>query len=329
MKARNVLLPGAALLILLSVAAMAARMGFVFYLGEPGPSDAAKTIVLPKGTGSSEMGRLLEDAGVIDSALLWPLTVKLSGRQPLKAGEYEFPAHASLASVLDLLRSGKVVVHKLTIAEGLTVKQIKSLIANAPAMAGAVEGEAAEGSILPATYFYTYGDDRGLLLARMQRGMAEMLESLWAQRAPDPLVPDKQTALILASIVERETGLPEERPHVAAVFLNRLRLHMRLQSDPTVIYAISQGAGVLDHPLGHADLAFASPYNSYANDGLPPGPICNPGRASLTAVLHPLASDDLYFVADGSGGHAFAKSLAEHNKNVTRLRQSEKNGADK
>jgi UPF0755 protein len=313
----------AALLAVLSVAAMAGRLALDAALRAPGPSAAATTLVLPKGKGTAEIGRLLAQAGVIERPVFWPILVKLSGRQPLQAGEYEFPARASPAQILDLLRRGQVVVHRLTIAEGLTVLQVKALLQGAAGAVGGVDKMPAEGRLAPSTYFYLYGEERDALVARMQKGMSDLLDEAWAGRRPDPLLPDKEAALTLASIVERETALPEERPHVAAVFLNRLRLHMRLQSDPTVIYAVSRGEGVLDRPLSHADLAVDSPYNSYAVDGLPPGPICNPGRASLMAVLHPLASDDLYFVADGSGGHAFAKSLAEHNRNVARLRRVE------
>jgi len=319
----------AAMLAVLSVAAMAGRMALDGLMTAPGPNPNIVNVVLPKGIGGQEIGRQLGAAGVVDYPKLFPLLVKLSGRQPLQAGEYDFPAHASIAAIVEMMRKGQVVVHKLTIAEGLTVLQIKALLRDAYGTSGAAEAQAAEGTLLPSTYFYFYGEERDALIGRMQKGMSDLLEELWAKRVPDPLIPTKAEAVILASIVERETGNPEERPHIAAVFLNRLRLHMRLQSDPTVIYAISHGEGALDHPLGHADLSFASPYNSYTNDGLPPGPICNPGRASLSAVLHPAASDDLYFVADGSGGHAFAKSLAEHNKNVTHLRQFEKNGAEK
>jgi UPF0755 protein len=257
----------------------------------------------------------------------WPILVRLSGRQPLVAGEYDFPAHASLAAVFDMMRHGQVVVHRLTVAEGLTAAQILALLRQAPGIGGPATLTPTEGSLMPATYFYGYGDGADALIGRMQRGMSEMLDDLWTKRESDPLLPGKQEALILASLVERETAIPEERPHIAAVFLNRLKQHMRLQSDASVIYQVSHGEGVLERPLSRADLAVAGPYNSYEVDGLPPGPICNPGRASLTAVLHPAAADDLYFVADGSGGHVFARSLAEHNQNVARLRRVEQGAA--
>jgi len=312
-------------LVFLGVAAMAGRLAVQSYLEAPGPAPEAIVVVLAKGTGTSEIGQQLARSGVIARPFLWPAVVKLSGRQALKAGEYEFPAGASLATILDMMRKGQVVIHKLTVAEGLTVMQIETILREAPAVAGKLDQTPAEGSLLPSTYFYTYGQERQDLVGRMQKGMSDLLDDAWAKRDPSLPLSSKQEAVILASVVERETGVAEERPHVAAVFENRLRLHMRLQSDPTVIYVLSHGLGVLDRPLNHGDLATPSPFNTYASDGLPPAPICNPGKASLMAVLHPLASDDLYFVADGSGGHAFAKSLADHNLNVTRLRKLEQN----
>jgi UPF0755 protein len=312
-----------AVLVLLGAAAVAAHLGFDAYLQAPGPAPESVVVVLPKGTGTQDIGNLLAKSGVIGQPAVWPVVVRLSSRQALQAGEYEFPPHASLAAILDMIRHGQVVVHKLTIAEGLTVQQIEAILREASGAAGKLAATPVEGSLLPSTYFYTYGQERQDLVGRMQRGMAEALDDAWAKRDADVPFASKDEALVMASVVERETGIAEERPHVAAVFENRLRLHMRLQSDPTVIYVLSHGQGVMDRPLTHADLATPSPYNTYASDGLPPAPICNPGRASIQAVLHPLASEDLYFVADGSGGHAFARSLADHNKNVARLRKLE------
>ncbi len=312
-----------ALLALLSVATVAARLGFDALVTAPGPASSVTTVLLPRHSSSADIGARLASAGVIAHAGWWPLLVRLSGRQPLLAGEYALPAHASVASVLDMLRRGQVVVHRLTIAEGLTVLQSLDLLRQAYGVTLPPTVTPAEGSLLPDTYFYVYGDSADDLLGRMQRGMTEFLQTAWGNRQPDPHLPDKASALVLASIIERETALADERPHIAAVFLNRLKEHMRLQSDPTVIYAVSHGQGVLARPLSRADLAAASPFNSYLSDGLPPTPICNPGRASVMAALHPADSDDLYFVADGSGGHIFARSLAEHNRNVLRLRQIE------
>jgi UPF0755 protein len=310
------------LAVVLALAGMAAG-GFLLWahsrLGTPGPAPAAVTVVIPHGTGSSAIAQQLQDAGVIDASWLFLLGTRMTGKQPLQAGEYAFPAQISLASVIDMMRRGQVVIHKLTIAEGLTVQQILTQLRQADGLSGKISLPPEEGSLMPQTYYYSLGDSRDAVLARMGRAMTENLEELWPKRARS-LALNKIEALTLASIVERETALPEERPHVAAVFLNRLKLHMRLQSDPTAIYALSNGQGVLDRPLKHDDLAIRSPYNTYVADGLPPGPICNPGRASLAAVLNPATSDDLYFVADGTGGHIFAKTLAEHNRNVTRWR---------
>ncbi len=305
-------------LALLGLAAAGGVMWGVKRLDAPGPMATATTLVIAKG---ADTGRRLADAGLVEYRWLFALATRLDRRHPLQAGEYEFPAHASMAQIIDLMQKGQVVIHKITIAEGLTVKQAMGVLRQAEAMVGRVEPPPEEGSLLPETYNYTYGEERAELVSRMQRAMGRTVDALWAKRPPDSMIAGKTEAIILASIVERETAVPAERPHIAAVFLNRLRRHMKLQSDPTVIYALSRGEGVLDRPLAHDDLSFASPYNTYVSDGLPPGPICNPGPASLAAVLHPANSDDLYFVADGGGGHVFARTLDEHNKNVARLRR--------
>ncbi|HEY1720760.1 MAG TPA: endolytic transglycosylase MltG [Magnetospirillaceae bacterium] len=289
-----------------------------------GPTPSPVTTIIAKGSGLQQIAKQLSDAGAIRSPWLFVAELALNGNPQLQAGEYGFPAHASIASIVDLMHRGQVLEHKLTIPEGLTIKQVLSLINQTPELRGGLLQQPAEGSILPQTYFYVYDDPRDALLGRMTVAATQALDKLWSERATDIPLTDKKQALILASVVERETGVATERPHVAAVFENRLRLHMKLESDPTVIYAVSQGLGVLDRPITRADLGINSPYNTYLNDGLPPGPICNPGRAAIEAVLHPLSSDDLYFVADGSGGHAFAKTLAQHNKNVEKWRQLER-----
>jgi UPF0755 protein len=211
------------------------------------------------------------------------------------------------------------VQHHLTIPEGLTAPRIIALLAHADALTGP-DVPIAEGSLLPQTYSYVWGTPRAAIAARAAAAQDRALEQAWAHRAPDLPLATPREALILASIVERETALPAERPLVAAVFLNRLRDGMRLQSDPTVVYAASGGMGTLDHALTRADLDAVDAYNTYRFGGLPPGPICSPGLASLQAVLHPADSDALYFVADGTGGHAFARTLAEHNRNVQHAR---------
>ncbi len=312
------------LLIMIGVAAG----GFLFWaksrLDAPGPLLSATNVVIPHGVRSQGIAEQLQEAGVIDQPWLFLLDLRLTGKAGLQAGEYAFPAHVTMGAVIDMMRKGQVVVRKLTFAEGLTVSQMLAELRQAPALTGKVDVPPEEGSLLPQTYHYVYGDSRDQVITRMRRAMDDTLDELWPHRVAGVGLSNKMEALILASVVERETALPEERPHIAAVFLNRLRLHMRLQSDPTVIYAVSQGEGVLPRSLTRDDLAVNSPFNTYVVDGLPAGPICNPGRASLQAVLHPAKSDDLYFVADGSGGHVFAKSLAEHNRNVAKWRSLQK-----
>lgn len=245
----------------------------------------------------------------------------------LKAGEYELAAAISPRAAAALIASGHVVQHKLTIPEGLTSAEIVALLAREPVLDGEVGETPPEGSLLPDTYFYVLGDHRPDLLHRMRRASERALAQLWAERSPSLPLASLADAVDLASIVEKETAREEERPHVAAVFLNRLRLGMKLQADPTVAYVLTKGgAKPLDHPLGHEDLAVDSPYNTYTHTGLPPTPIDNPGLAALRAVLHPATSEDLYFVADGSGGHAFARTLDEHNRNVTQLRRLQEGG---
>lgn len=289
----------------------------------PGPLPEAAAVIIPKGAGLDAIARRLVAAGVVPDRFSFMAGVKLS-RAVLKAGEYAFPAHVSPQEAMRLMDEARTVVHKLTIAEGLTTRQVLALVREADFLVGDIRRRPAEGWLLPETWHLSREDDRDELVGRMETSMRQLLDQLWAGRAAGLPLKSKEEALVLASIVERETGLKAERPMVAAVFVNRLRLGMRLQSDPTVIYGLSDGIGVLDRPLSRADLETAHRWNTYAIDGLPPTPIANPGRASLEAVLHPAASDALYFVADGSGGHVFAKSLDEHNRNVANWRKVER-----
>jgi UPF0755 protein len=319
--------------LLLAVAVLLVTVGGALWwtrikLSEPGPATASVSVVIPKGTVSADIGSLLKESDAIDRPWLFFLATHLSGRQPLLAGEYSFPSHASLGTIIDMMRRGQTVVHKLTIAEGLTVFQVLGQLRQAEGLAGNAGQTPEEGSLLPQTYFYTLGDSREALLLRMTHAMNELIDDLWKRREPNLPIANKVDAIILASVVERETAIPEERAHIAAVFFNRLKLHMKLQSDPTVIYVVSNSEGTLDRPLTRNDLLIKSPFNTYQIEGLPAGPICNPGKASLEAVLHPANSDDLYFVADGSGGHSFTKTLTEHNRNVNNLRRIESHSAD-
>ncbi len=295
----------------------------------PGPLAADTVILIPQGSGVEAIARQLHQAGVIEDPLVFRIGVRLLrvGRE-LRAGEYLFAVALSNRDAIDLLRSGQTVVRRLTLAEGLTSREIVALLEQAEAMAGSVETLPSEGSLLPETYHYARGDGRVELVARMARARDKLLGELWAGRAPNLPIASPQEAVILASIVEKETGIAGERPRVASVFVNRLQKGMRLQSDPTVVYGLTGGEGPLGRALTRKDLQVPSPYNTYLIDGLPPGPIANPGRASLEAVLNPAQTAFLYFVADGSGGHAFAKTLAEHNRNVAKWRKIQKKNSN-
>lgn len=281
------------------------------------------TLYLPPGAGARGMAAKLEEAGVIESsaAFLWVAMLEGDARA-FKAGEYAFQPGATPQDAMEKLVRGEVYVRKLTIPEGLRTSEILALLAAAEAMTGSPPQDIPEGALMPDTYHYHYGDDRAALAARMRKAMREFLADEWEKRDPALPLATPQEALTLASIVEKETGLPEERGRVAAVFINRLRLGMKLQTDPTVIYAIEREKGPLGRALAGSDLAYASPYNTYLHEGLPPGPIANPGRDAIRAALHPPVTDDLYFVATGTGngGHLFAKTLEEHNENVRKYR---------
>lgn len=317
--------------LLVALLALAAAAAAVLYVKgreafvAPGPSTSETTVVVPKGAGVERIATLLRDAGVIADPLIFRFGVRISGAQTaLKAGEYAFPAAASGETAMNVLMSGKVVQHQLTIPEGWTVKQALAAIAAAPALAGDAPTGVHEGALLPETYAYILGDTRAHVVARMKTAMDKLLADAWANRAENLPFKTPKEALILASIVERETGIASERPRVAAVFVNRLRLGMKLQSDPTVIYGLSDGAGVLDHGLTRRDLEAEHPYNTYVIAALPPAPIALPGAEAIRATLNPADTKDLYFVADGTGGHVFSKSLEDHNRNVGKWRAIER-----
>jgi UPF0755 protein len=287
-----------------------------------GPLPRQTEFVVPHGP-TEVVGQALQKAGIINGVLAFRIAVLLTDTDgPLHAGEFVFPANASLHQVLDVLRHGRQVEHHLTIPEGLTARQIAALINAAPAMTGKV-APPAEGAILPNTYDYLFGASRRVLLQRAEQALGTSLATLWADRAPGLPLDSPDQAITLASIVERETAKPEERAMVASVYLNRLRAGMKLQADPTVIYGVTDGGGVMDRPLDHADLLVPDAYNTYLNAGLPPGPIAAPGLASIEAVLHPAPTDALYFVADGSGGHLFSHDYADQQRNVAKLREQQ------
>ena len=291
-----------------------------------GPLAEATAVVVPRGS-LDQIGEVLATEGVIGNTTALEAAAVVTRRQgPVHAGEFLFPAGASLRQVLAVLRFGKPVQHKFTIPEGLTAVQVMALVQQAPAMEGAVEPPD-EGSLLPETYAYEHATPRSAVIGRAAAAMDRALQQAWAAREQGSPLADQREALILASIVERETGKAEERPRVAAVFLNRLRRGMKLQSDATVVYGVSDGIGVLDHGLTRAELDRDTPYNTYRRTGLPPGPISMPGLATLKAVTQPMATDELYFVADGTGGHVFARTDAEHARNVARWRAMERQRA--
>jgi UPF0755 protein len=315
-------------LVLLGLILLLALAGIWTYLG-PGPSARSgetTTVILERGSGVRQIGRKLEKAGVIRWSGAFVLAARASGAAgKLKAGEYQIASHASLARILDDIRAGRVVRHLITIPEGWTSAMALEAVNAAPELVGTA-AEPAEGSLLPDTYEVQRGDSRAEVLARMQKAQARLLAELWPKRQPGLPLNTPREAVILASIVEKETGVAAERARVAAIFINRLRLGMPLQSDPTIIYGVSRG-----RPLGRgiraSELAAENPYNSYKAAGLPPTPIANPGRAALEAVLNPAKTDELYFVADGSGGHAFASTYEAHERNVARWREIERQKA--
>lgn len=294
-------------------------------LDGPGPLDGDVTLVIVPGSGVTGIATTLEAHGVIRSALLFRLVARVKGKaRSLQAGEYAFTTSPSLRQVMETLARGDRLVRRLTIPEGLTSEQVLHRVLQAPGLKGPVPPVPAEGSLLPETYHYSYGDERAAMLARMEAAMNRAVAALWSERDPDLPLATPQEAVILASIIERETGQADERALIAGVFANRLRIGMPLQSDPTVAYGVALEEGlpgrVLDRPLSRADLARPGPFNSYRQRGLPPGPITNPGPAALRAAMNPAETESLYFVADGTGGHAFARTLQEHNRNVRRWR---------
>jgi UPF0755 protein len=296
----------------------------------PGPLTADKIVNIVREDDGGSIAEQLERAGVIDSATWFTLLTMLDGEHSLmKRGEYEFKAGVSMNEIGALLASHKVVQHKITVPEGLTSDQIVQRLRDDNVLVGDVKETPREGSLMPDTYYFERGDTRQSILTRMSKAQTRIVEEIWKGRSPDLPVKSPGEMVTLASIVEKETGKADERPRVASVFVNRLQKHMRLESDPTIVYGLAFGKGTLGRPISRADLNQATPYNTYQIDGLPPGPISNPGKAALEAVANPAHTKDLYFVADGTGGHVFADSFDQHLKNVARWRQIEKDAKDR
>ncbi|HWA90201.1 MAG TPA: endolytic transglycosylase MltG [Rhizomicrobium sp.] len=311
------------LLVVLALAGVGAWWFEQWSWAQPGPAQSYKVVMVEPGDHVAVIAQHLAEAGVISNADLFRLGLRIRNLQgTLKAGEYGFPAHLSMADVAGIVASGKSIQHKLTAAEGLTSKMIYDLVVADKVLVGDAGAVPDEGTLLPETYLFTRGTTRAELLKRMAKARDKLLDKLWATRAGALPLKSRAEAITLASIVEKETAIPEERRHVASVFVNRLKLGMKLQSDPTIIYDVTGG-----YPLGRgireSELKRASPHNTYAIPGLPPTPICNPGRDAIAAVLDPATSNDLYFVANGTGGHAFSATDAEQNRNVAAWRKIE------
>ena len=287
----------------------------------PGPLPEDKVVNIPRGLGIRDIADLLQREGVINQPYVFMGgVIALKARGELKYGEYQFSKQSSVADVVETITEGKVVQHAFTVPEGLTSEQIVARLLENEVLTGQIKEIPREGTLLPETYRFTRGMTREQIIQRMQQAHRRVLQEVWERRIQDLPVKTPEQLVTLASIVEKETGKPDERTRVAAVFVNRLKTRMRLQSDPTIIYGLTGGKGSLGRPILRSEIDQATPYNTYAVDGLPPGPIANPGRASLEAAANPARTKELYFVADGTGGHVFSDNYAEHQKNVARLR---------
>ena len=315
---------GNAIFTLLIVVAIAVGAGL--FIGRqrfeaPGPLPEDKVVNIPRGLGIRDIAELLQREGVIDQPYVFMGgVVVLKARGELKYGEYQFSKQSSVADVVETITEGKVVQHAFTVPEGLTSEQIVARLLENESLTGQIKEIPREGTLLPETYRFTRGMTREQIIQRMQQAHRRVLQEVWDHRVQDLPLKTPEQLVTLASIVEKETGKPDERTRVAAVFVNRLKNRMRLQSDPTIIYGLTGGKGSLRRPILKSEIEQATPYNTYVVDGLPPGPIANPGRASLEATANPARTKELYFVADGTGGHVFSDNYAEHQKNVVRLR---------
>jgi UPF0755 protein len=312
------------LFVLLAIVAGAALVLGKQRFDAPGPLPEDRVVNIQRDSSIRDISDVLAREGVIDQPWVFIGGVlALKARQDLKAGEYQFKAHASLRDVVATIIEGRVVAHQLTVPEGLTSEQIVARLLDDDVLTGNIKEIPREGSLLPDTYNYNRGVTRELIIQRMQQAQQRLLKEVWDRHSPDLPIKTPEQLVVLASLVEKETGKPDERTRVAAVFVNRLKQKMRLQSDPTIIYGLVGGKGTLGRPIMKSEIDQPTPYNTYQIDGLPPGPIANPGRASLEAAANPARTRELYFVADGTGGHAFAETYEQHQKNVARLRTME------
>jgi UPF0755 protein len=329
-RARNpFVVVGNAIITILLIAMLGA--GSAYYYGKrkleaPGPLQEDKVVNIPPRAGMTDIAEILQREGVIDNNR-WAFigsVFALKARSGLKPGEYQFQKNASLHEVIGTMVDGKVVQHAVTIPEGLTSEQIVARLSDNDIFAGTVHEIPREGTLLPETYKFPRGTTRDQVIARMQQAQKRVVAEIWEHRSADIPVKTPEQLVTLASIVEKETGKADERSRVAAVYVNRLRQKMKLQSDPTIIYGLVGGKGTLGRPIKRSEIMQPSPYNTYVVDGLPPGPIANPGRASLEAAANPARTRDLFFVADGTGGHTFTETYDQHQKNVAKLRAMEK-----
>ncbi|MEL6288683.1 MAG: endolytic transglycosylase MltG [Pseudomonadota bacterium] len=322
LKFLNGLLTGALMLaVVLGVAVAYVKHEF----DKPGPLNYATTVVIPKGEGGNVIAQRLIKEGVLRDPWLFKLGVmRFQAQNKLKAGEYAFPAQASVRQVLDTLTEGKAILHRVTIPEGRTSFEAVQILNREPLLTGEITEIPAEGSLLPDTYSFSRGMSRQDLIKQMQSDQRRFINKIWTNRAPDLPISMKEEAIILASVIEKETGRADERDRVAGVFVNRLRKGMKLESDPTIIYGITQGRSTLGRGLRRSEIDRKTEWNTYQIPGLPKTPIANPGRSALEATLNPAKTEDIFFVADGTGGHAFAKTYREHRRNVAKWRKIER-----
>ncbi len=291
----------------------------------PGPLEDEVLLELPRGADIRDAARLLQLKGAIDSEFLFRVGARYRGEaRAIRYGEYRIPERASMEEILAMMVRGETVRRKVTVAEGLTSWEVVELLRQNEILTGEIEEIPPEGTLAPETYQVERGHTRAEVIRWMQETQRRILAEAWERRPEEFPLESPEELLILASIVEKETGVPEERARVASVFLNRLEQGMKLQSDPTVVYGVTEGKGALGRGLRRSELDAETPYNTYVIEGLPPEPIANPGRDAIMAVVNPEETDFLYFVADGTGGHVFAETLAEHNRNVAEWRRIER-----